>query len=271
MAHPGRRHPAPVGRQRRLCRGHPHRRGDPQGPGRRLPPPPQHPALSCSAPLPASARPSACRSSEMPELERWVLHRLKELDAARQQLQRGLRLPRALSARCTASAPPSCRPSTSTSARMRSTATGRTARAGAPPAPCSTPCSAASPLWLAPVLVFTAEEAWRTRFPSETGSVHLELFPELPEAWLDPGAGGALRACPPRPPRRHRRPRGRAAREAHRRQPAGGPDRLGHRGRPGGDRRRRHGRAFHHERARPRGRVRFRPGPSRSRTYRAWA
>jgi len=39
--------------------------------------------------------------------------------------------------------------------------------------------------WLAPVLVFTAEEAWLARFPSEDGSVHLRLFPDLPGAWRD--------------------------------------------------------------------------------------
>ena len=39
--------------------------------------------------------------------------------------------------------------------------------------------------WLAPVLVFTAEEAWLTRFPSEEGSVHLRLFPEPAAGWLD--------------------------------------------------------------------------------------
>ncbi|MGH6919764.1 MAG: isoleucine--tRNA ligase, partial [Geminicoccaceae bacterium] len=39
--------------------------------------------------------------------------------------------------------------------------------------------------WLAPVLVFTAEEAWLTRFPSEDDSVHLRLFPELPADWRD--------------------------------------------------------------------------------------
>jgi isoleucyl-tRNA synthetase len=40
--------------------------------------------------------------------------------------------------------------------------------------------------WLAPVLVFTAEEAWQSRFPDEEHSVHLRLFPELPAAWRDP-------------------------------------------------------------------------------------
>jgi isoleucyl-tRNA synthetase len=37
--------------------------------------------------------------------------------------------------------------------------------------------------WLAPMLCFTAEEAWLARFPSEDGSVHLELFPEVPATW----------------------------------------------------------------------------------------
>jgi len=43
--------------------------------------------------------------------------------------------------------------------------------------------------WLAPILVFTAEEAWLERYPqvkAEDGSVHLELFVEAPETWLDP-------------------------------------------------------------------------------------
>lgn len=40
--------------------------------------------------------------------------------------------------------------------------------------------------WLAPFLCFTAEEAWMIRNPGNTdGSVHLELFPDLPTAWHD--------------------------------------------------------------------------------------
>jgi isoleucyl-tRNA synthetase len=34
--------------------------------------------------------------------------------------------------------------------------------------------------WLAPMLCFTAEEAWMQRYQGEDSSVHLELFPELP-------------------------------------------------------------------------------------------
>ena len=43
--------------------------------------------------------------------------------------------------------------------------------------------------WLAPVLVFTAEEAWLARFPSDTDSIHLQQFPTIPEAWRDPALG----------------------------------------------------------------------------------
>ena len=39
--------------------------------------------------------------------------------------------------------------------------------------------------WLAPFICFTAEEAWLTRFPSANESVHLRLFPEIPQAWRD--------------------------------------------------------------------------------------
>ena len=42
--------------------------------------------------------------------------------------------------------------------------------------------------WLAPVLCFTAEEAWSARF-GETDSVHLQPFPALPMAWHDPALG----------------------------------------------------------------------------------
>jgi len=44
---------------------------------------------------------------------------------------------------------------------------------------------AATVTWLAPMLPFTAEEAWLARAGSEDGSVHLELFPDIPAAWRD--------------------------------------------------------------------------------------
>ncbi len=37
--------------------------------------------------------------------------------------------------------------------------------------------------WLAPMLPFTAEEAWLARTGSAEGSVHLELFPDIPASW----------------------------------------------------------------------------------------
>ncbi|MBY0501860.1 MAG: isoleucine--tRNA ligase [Alphaproteobacteria bacterium] len=40
--------------------------------------------------------------------------------------------------------------------------------------------------WLAPVLCFTAEEAWLSRYPSKNGSIHLEIFPSLPFTWVVP-------------------------------------------------------------------------------------
>jgi isoleucyl-tRNA synthetase len=39
--------------------------------------------------------------------------------------------------------------------------------------------------WLAPILVFTMEEVWLERFPGETSSVHLHDMPETPADWLD--------------------------------------------------------------------------------------
>jgi isoleucyl-tRNA synthetase len=40
--------------------------------------------------------------------------------------------------------------------------------------------------WLAPFLCFTAEEAYLARHPGTDGSVHLEPFPDLPAQWADP-------------------------------------------------------------------------------------
>ena len=41
--------------------------------------------------------------------------------------------------------------------------------------------------WLAPVLVFTMEEVWLCRYPSEDSSVHLLDMPETPSTWLNEG------------------------------------------------------------------------------------
>lgn len=39
--------------------------------------------------------------------------------------------------------------------------------------------------WLAPVLVFTMEEVWLDRNPGDASSVHLQDFPETPASWRD--------------------------------------------------------------------------------------
>jgi len=44
-------------------------------------------------------------------------------------------------------------------------------------------------IWLAPVLAFTMEEAWTTRFP-DAGSNCLRTFPQTPDAWRDEAAAG---------------------------------------------------------------------------------
>ncbi len=40
--------------------------------------------------------------------------------------------------------------------------------------------------WLAPLLPFTMEDVWLSRFPSDADSVHLHDIPATPENWLDP-------------------------------------------------------------------------------------
>lgn len=40
-------------------------------------------------------------------------------------------------------------------------------------------------LWFAPILSFTAEEVWQARFGADTPSVHRQIWPETPESWRD--------------------------------------------------------------------------------------
>ena len=59
--------------------------------------------------------------------------------------------------------------------------------------------------WLAPVLVFTTEEVWGTRFP-DGGSVHLLEWPEVPAVDADDAeVGRAARAAHRRSPKRSSR------------------------------------------------------------------
>ncbi len=49
--------------------------------------------------------------------------------------------------------------------------------------------------WLAPILVFTADEAWALRHPQVGASVHLEDFPALPAAWRDEALAARFERC----------------------------------------------------------------------------
>jgi isoleucyl-tRNA synthetase len=123
------------------------------------------------------------RETEMPELERWVLHRLTELDS---------RIRAAVESYDWTGVYPELHNFCSTDLSafyfdIRKDAVY-----------CDRPDSlrrrAARTVldhlhrclttWLAPVLCFTAEEAWGARF-GDSRSVHLELFPTLPAAWRD--------------------------------------------------------------------------------------
>ncbi|MCW2367323.1 isoleucyl-tRNA synthetase [Sphingobium sp. B7D2B] len=43
--------------------------------------------------------------------------------------------------------------------------------------------------YAAPIIPFTAEEVWQARYPSEDGSVHLLEWPEVDRLWRDPSLG----------------------------------------------------------------------------------
>ncbi len=121
--------------------------------------------------------------AEMGDLERLVLHRLAELDGevrdayARFDFKRVVaRLSAFLNADLSAfyfdvrKDALYCDPPSSTRRRGALTAIEHVFRAVT--------------VWLAPVLAFTAEEAWLDRYPDAV-SVHLEQFPAIPAAWRD--------------------------------------------------------------------------------------
>jgi len=122
--------------------------------------------------------------ANMPELEQLMLHRLSELDALVRRSYVDFdykRIFAALNAFMTADLSAFyfdirkdalyCDPISSTTRKACLTVLEHLFRA--------------TVTWLAPMLPFTAEEAWLARYPSPEGSVHLELFPELPSAWRD--------------------------------------------------------------------------------------
>jgi isoleucyl-tRNA synthetase len=121
---------------------------------------------------------------EMPELERLMLHRLAELDALVRQAYAEFdykRIFAALNQFMTVDLSAFyfdirkdalyCDPYSSTTRKAALTVIDQLFR-----------CTVT---WLAPMLCFTAEEAWLSRYPGEETSVHLELFPEIPANWRD--------------------------------------------------------------------------------------
>ncbi|MBW7837168.1 MAG: isoleucine--tRNA ligase [Sphingomonadales bacterium] len=122
--------------------------------------------------------------NDMPELERWVLHRLYELDGLVKKCNEEFnftKLYAALYNFCVVDLSSIyfdirkdslyCDAVTATRRRAARTVMDRLFH-----------CLVK---WLAPILVFTAEEAWLTRFPGDASSVHLQLFPDAPANWRD--------------------------------------------------------------------------------------
>ncbi|KAB2846750.1 MAG: isoleucine--tRNA ligase, partial [Hyphomicrobiaceae bacterium] len=119
---------------------------------------------------------------EMPELERYILHRLSELD---QLVREGYedfdfkRISHALQSFAAVELSALyfdirkdtlyCEPHSSLARRACLTVLDKLFH-------CLTG-------WLAPLLCFTMEEAWLARFPSAAGSVHFETFPQVPKSW----------------------------------------------------------------------------------------
>src|SRR5262245_25040157 len=122
--------------------------------------------------------------AQMPELERLMLHRLVELDRLVRQAYADFdykRIFAALNAFMTSELSAFyfdirkdvlyCDPISSVTRKACLTVLDHLFRA--------------TVTWLAPMLPFTAEDAWLARYPSAEGSVHLERFPEVPSEWRD--------------------------------------------------------------------------------------
>ena len=122
--------------------------------------------------------------ADMPELERWVLHRLSEIDRSLRDACTRLEYHHIftelhnfcavdLSAFYLDIRKDSLYCDRADSPRRRATRTVLDQLFN---------CLTA---WVAPFCCFTAEEAWLARHPSETDSVHLRTFPDIPADWRD--------------------------------------------------------------------------------------
>jgi isoleucyl-tRNA synthetase len=123
------------------------------------------------------------KAERMPELERLILHRLTELDALVKQAYEDFDFKRIFAALNTFMTVDLsafyfdirkdalyCDPYSSTTRKSCLTGLDYVFR-----------CTVT---WLAPLLCFTAEEAWLARYP-DAASVHLEAFPEVLAGWRD--------------------------------------------------------------------------------------
>jgi isoleucyl-tRNA synthetase len=127
-------------------------------------------------------------AGEMPGLERWVLHRLAELDVELREATEGFEFNRYV--------------------RLISNFANDDLSAfffdirkdslycDAPSSPKRRACRTvldtvfhALVRWMAPILCFTTEEVWQTRYPDQGGSVHLLEWPEIDSGWRDEALG----------------------------------------------------------------------------------
>ncbi len=122
--------------------------------------------------------------AEMPELERWVLHRLAELDDHVRARYRAFDFQEVFQAVFTFA--------TVDLSSFYFDIRKDALYCDAPDAPRRRAAEAVLDLlfhrlttWLAPILPFTMEEVWLERFPGEDSSVHLVDMPATPASWRD--------------------------------------------------------------------------------------
>ncbi|WP_375458218.1 isoleucine--tRNA ligase [uncultured Enterovirga sp.] len=121
---------------------------------------------------------------QLPELERWVLHRMAELDREVRQAYADFDFGRVVSLMTHAMTGDLsafyfdirkdalyCDPISSPTRRAALAVIDEVFRR--------------TVTMIAPILSFTAEEAWLERYPSQDGSVHLETFAPVPPEWRD--------------------------------------------------------------------------------------
>ncbi|MBI1383612.1 MAG: isoleucine--tRNA ligase [Rhizobiales bacterium] len=144
-----------------------------------------HSASGAVAPSDARSASGAVALEDMPELERLMLHRLAELDGVVRQAYRRYDYARVVA----------------TLSQFMNTELSafyfdvrKDALYCEPPASTKRLAALACveelfrhvTVWLAPILVFTSEEAWLARSgEADERSVHLETFPEVPANWRD--------------------------------------------------------------------------------------